>query len=126
MPLLLCIDDEAFIRRAVTRMFHGEAHAVGSVSEALEILGEWRYDVGLLDARLGAEDGIALLPLLRRAAPQTNWVVFSMATNSTDRMRALAAGAVAYVDKIHIDRIDELVMEFRSHRSDAPRREAMH
>jgi DNA-binding NtrC family response regulator len=126
MPLLLCIDDEAYIRRAVTRMFQGRAHAVASVAEAMDFFDDWTYEVGLVDANLGSEDGIALLPLLRRLAPGTRWVVFSISTNSCDRMRALANGAVAYIDKIHIDRLEELVEDFRCLRPDSLRREAAH
>ena len=90
-------------------MCKGRAHAVASVPEALLMLDRYTYDVGLLDVRLGAIDGIAFLPRLIEASPKTRWVVLTIEPRDSDMVRAIGAGAAAYMSKHVIDRIDHIV-----------------
>ncbi len=53
----------------------------------------------LMDRQLDGRDGIDLLPLLRAERPDLRTVLLSAALPEPDRLRALAAGAYAAVEK---------------------------
>src|SRR4051812_28582480 len=77
---LLLVDDEASLRRTVRVALESMGHQVADAAtgeQAREQLGRGRFDLTFLDLRLGREQGLDLLPLLRQDAPQTGVVVIT-------------------------------------------------
>ena len=67
--------------------------------EAVALAGELRPDLVLLDLAMPRMDGLQALPLIRDAAPDARVVVLSGFDENTLADKALAAGAVRYVEK---------------------------
>ncbi|MDQ3708685.1 MAG: response regulator [Actinomycetota bacterium] len=65
--------------------------------EAVDLAGQLRPDVVVLDNQMPHLDGIAAIPMIRGVAPTTRIVVFSACESV--QAAALEAGACAYVDK---------------------------
>lgn len=113
---VLVVDDHASIRTGISRLIDGEAPrmcAVGCVAtadEALESVERLQPDVVVLDVNLAGEDGLVLIPALRRLAPCRVVVLTSLSDPAVERM-ALALGACAHVHKtapaqVLLDRIE--------------------
>ncbi len=83
----------------------------GCIDEALSIAEDEQPDAILIDANLNGADGIAALPALRSLAPNTALIVFTGAMSGSARSRSLQLGADAYISKLHVGRIRELVRE---------------
>jgi two-component system, NarL family, nitrate/nitrite response regulator NarL len=92
---VLVVDDHASIRTGIRRLIDGEAPrlcTVGCVATADEA------DVVVLDVNLGGEDGLVLIPAMRRLAPCEVVVLTSLSDPAVERM-ARALGATAHVHK---------------------------
>lgn len=74
----------------------GEA---GDGAEAIDRAGEQLPDLVVLDLSMPILDGLEALPFIRQAAPDAQVVVLSGFSASKMEERALAAGAVAYLEK---------------------------
>ena len=69
---ILVIDDEVSLRRTLRTTLESMGHTVAeaaSSDQALRQLQKQRFDLAVLDLRLGREAGLDLLPELLRAAP---------------------------------------------------------
>ena len=70
---VMVVDDHAVLRLGLERLIESEAPRLAcvggaaSADEALLRVHEWRPDVVVLDVDLGGDDGLMLIPLLRRA-----------------------------------------------------------
>lgn len=110
-------DDQAAFRNVVMIVLQldPELDLVGEAvngEEAVELARDLQPDILLLDIAMPVMDGLEALPLIREAAPQTLVVMLTGVANDTIRERALAAGAVAFIEKgTDVDRIAELVKE---------------
>lgn len=105
MPLnLLIVDDHLIIRRGLARILQEDAR-VGLVSEAadapaaLRALRQERYDAMVLDVALGERDGLDVLKTVRADHPALGVVMLSVYPESQFAVRALRAGAHAYLNK---------------------------
>src|SRR5581483_9655912 len=100
--LVLVIDDEANIRKttsvALESMGHETAEAADSAS-AIKELERAHFDVALLDLKLGAENGLELLPKLMKVNPNLDVVVFTARASIENAVEAMRAGAVDYIPK---------------------------
>ena len=76
-----------------------DAAAAAGPAEASELAGRGRYDLYILDTKLGGRSGIELCRELRATSPATPVVFYSAAAYETDREEAMRAGACAYVAK---------------------------
>lgn len=65
------------------------------------VVAEAGPDVVVLELCLPTLDGLAAIPLIRRAAPDCRIVVFSILPDPYTLLDVLARGADAYVDKGH-------------------------
>jgi CheY-like chemotaxis protein len=102
MTAVLVVDDDQMFARAVggdLRYQGFEVEVVHTVAAALESVSKQRFDVLLTDLRLGAQDGIDLLGLLREASPQTRAVLMSGFATARDYQRAVELGAVRVLCK---------------------------
>jgi DNA-binding NarL/FixJ family response regulator len=108
---VLLIDDNPLFLRILARFLadygEGAVQVVGSVvggRGALAMAGELRPDVVLLDLRMPDVSGLELLPRLRSLLPTARLVAVSLMDPDSSRPAALAAGADAFVEKMHLER----------------------
>lgn len=99
---VLIVDDEPTIRRA-TRMV-AEAHGfavdeAGTPDQALAHVQRRRFDVVLLDLRLGAASGLDLLPQLLAVRPDAAVIVVTAYAAVDTAVEAMRRGAVDYLPK---------------------------
>ncbi|HXD07585.1 MAG TPA: response regulator transcription factor [Burkholderiaceae bacterium] len=101
---VLVVDDHASIRAGIAGLIDLESpcmHCVGSAATAREALlrtQELLPDVIVLDVDLAGEDGLALIPALRRSA-HCEVVVFTCLTDPQINVRARRLGAHACISK---------------------------
>lgn len=101
---ILIADDHAIVRAGLRRILELEFPdvVVGGVATSAELLAkakETRWDVVILDVALGTENGLNVLPVLKEAYPNLPVIVLSMHGERQFAVRALAAGASAYLTK---------------------------
>jgi len=104
MIRLLLVDDHAVVRRALRERLQlepdlqvvGEA---GTGREAIDLAVSMVPDVVLMDIEMPDIDGIQATAELRRTRPQCGVVILSIHDDIPTRVRARAAGAVAFVVK---------------------------
>lgn len=114
---ILLIDDHAVLRAGLRLLLDaqpglrviGEA---GDAQQALELAAELKPDLILLDLTLPRMNGIAALPLLRKAAPLAKVLVLTMHDDEGYLSQAFRAGAAGYVLKRAAD--DELIAAVRA------------
>ncbi len=106
------VDDSAFIRKALGRLFEGEprVRVVGAASsgeELCEHLNEWRPDVVTLDLSMPGMGGLATLERVRE---WRNVPVIVLSTHSSkdapQTIEALHRGAVDFIDKQQYSLVD--------------------
>ncbi len=99
---ILVIDDEANIRKTVRMYLKSNGHActvAGSLEEALQCSRKDRFDVALLDLRLGAENGLDLISTLLGDNPELKIVVMTAYSSVDTAVSAMKLGAFDYIGK---------------------------
>lgn len=104
MIRLLLVDDQPAVLRGLRVRFHLEPdlQVVGEAStgrEALTMARTLMPDVVLLDIEMPGMDGIEVTTALHTVVPQSAVVILSIHTDRQTRVRAQAAGAIAFVEK---------------------------
>jgi DNA-binding NarL/FixJ family response regulator len=104
MIRVLLVDDQPTVRRGLLMLLHLEPdiQIVGEASigrEALRLALSLAPDVVLMDVEMPGMDGIEATAALRLAISQSAVVILSIHTDRQTRLRAQAAGAVAFVEK---------------------------
>ena len=106
-PLTIMIIDDHVVIRSGLRMLieHDQRMQVvaqaGSRIEALERAASTRPDVIVLDLLLGDDDGLAFLPELCQASPNSRVLVLTGVQNPDAHRRAIRRGAMGIVLKEH-------------------------
>ncbi|HRQ56740.1 MAG TPA: response regulator transcription factor [Azoarcus taiwanensis] len=101
---LLVVDDHMIIRRGLIQIL-SECEGIGPFREAgdgptaIHLMREEPADVVLLDVALGERDGLDVLKTLRAEFPSTGVVMLSVYPESQFAVRAIRAGAGAYLNK---------------------------
>ncbi|MBU5637831.1 chemotaxis response regulator protein-glutamate methylesterase [Geomonas sp. Red69] len=102
---VLVVDDSAFVRRAILRMFEKspDIEVVGVAANgesAVELARSLRPDVITLDVQMPVLDGLSALELIMKECPAPV-IMFSCLTGkgAEKTMKALDIGAVDFVDK---------------------------
>jgi two-component system nitrate/nitrite response regulator NarL len=100
---MLTVDDHPSVRRLLTVLAEqderfGTVTAAGHAAEALQHAADDQPDVIVLDANLGRDNGLTILPALRSAAPGAVIAIYSSAPFA-DAASSRAAGADGYVEK---------------------------
>jgi FixJ family two-component response regulator len=109
-PVISVVDDDASFRRATARLIHSLGHAVESFDSAEAFLGSGRVeDTACLvsDVRMPGIDGIELQKRLRQQGCRLPIIFITAHPDTSTRSRALALGAVGFLDKPFRD--DELI-----------------
>ena len=101
-PLVLVVDDDPSVRKALQRLFRSAAYPVETFASAAEFLA---YDVPagaaclVLDIRMPGISGLDLQQQLAATRPELPIVVITGHADAETRQRALAGGAVAVLYK---------------------------
>ena len=99
----MLIDDHRFVRNGLRTMLESAGLEVvgeaGSGREGVRVAGELQPDVILLDVGLPDRSGLEVVADLVARAPDARVVMMSASGRSEDVVRALGAGAVAYLLK---------------------------
>ncbi len=99
---VLVVDDDKLICWALEKEIAGlrlAPHAVETGADALSELSTQPYDLLFLDIHLPDSDGNALLPEIERISPDTKVIVMSCDACEGNRRRALAGGALQFLEK---------------------------
>lgn len=101
---ILLVDDHAIVRQGVRQLLvnHGVAREVveaDSGSQAFASLDGEPFDVVLLDISLPDMNGVEVLKRVKRRAPRTPVMMFSMYREDQYAVRSLKAGAAGYLSK---------------------------
>ena len=100
---VLCVEDDAdtcALLRIILERLDCEVTCASTPAEGLRLARSRAFDLYLLDQWLGADGtGVGLCAQIRQFDAQTPIVFFSGMAHESDRERALAAGAQAYLVK---------------------------
>lgn len=102
---VLVVDDSAFVRRAIIRMFDG--HPLISIIDvaadgamAIDLIKQQRPDVVTLDVQMPVLDGLSALERIMRECPTPVIMLSSLTGKGGDQtLKALELGAVDFIDK---------------------------
>jgi CheY-like chemotaxis protein len=113
---VLLADDVADLRQLLRRVLERTGRFVvvaeaANGAEAVELSADLRPDLVVLDLAMPVMDGLAALPAIREASPDTRVVILSGYPQSEMGAAAIAGGAVGYLQKgLSITRLaDELL-----------------
>ena len=108
---ILIVDDEALVRFSLRERLTADDYDVleaGLASEALERLSTTEIDLVLLDLKLPDSDGLTTLKRVKELASDTEVIMISTTTDTTDAIEAMKSGAYHYINKPF--NLDEVVM----------------
>ncbi len=101
-PLILHVDDDPDVRLLMAGSLQELGYTVltaGTVSEALQLGKEMRFDLCILDVRLPDGTGIELCQQLRGLQPETPIVYYSAYADDDSQQAALSVCGDAYLRK---------------------------
>ena len=101
-PRVLLVDDEQSIRDASTRILLAEGYQVRSAADgeaALEVAGEMRPDLVLLDLKMPGLGGLAVLDDLNQLVPEAVKVIVTAYATVSTVMEAMRHGASDFLPK---------------------------
>lgn len=102
---VLVVDDSAFVRRAIIRMFENspEISIIDVASDgamAIELIKKQRPDVVTLDVQMPVLDGLSALEIIMQECPVPVVMLSSLTGRGGEKtLRALELGAVDFIDK---------------------------
>jgi NtrC-family two-component system response regulator AlgB len=99
---VLVVDDELNIRKTLSLCLETEGHTVTAVSNFQDALAEasrQSFDLAFVDLRLGAEDGLDLIPTLLAATPWLKIIVITAFASVDTAVEAMRRGATDYIPK---------------------------
>ena len=100
---ILIVDDHPLTREALAGLLAQNGFDVigqaASGEEAIAAAAELKPDLILLDLSMPEMDGLAALPLLRQASPETEVVVLTASEDEANLLGAIRAGAAGYLLK---------------------------
>jgi DNA-binding NtrC family response regulator len=103
---LLLVDDDRHLLESMSLWLREQGYAVdtaGNVTEAQRALGREKYDLALVDVRLGEEDGFQVLAHAREHRPETAVILLTGYGTVETGIDALRAGAFDLLTKPLID-----------------------
>ncbi|MFZ5968810.1 MAG: response regulator [Bacillota bacterium] len=101
---ILVVDDHPLVRKGLISILSLEEDIVGiqegcSVREAVEMLTKETYDIGIIDLRLGKEDGLEIVDQANQKGVRTKFVILTSSMRKEDFQRAQQAGVYGYILK---------------------------
>ncbi|HTA43353.1 MAG TPA: response regulator transcription factor [Bryobacteraceae bacterium] len=106
---VLTVDDHALLRDGIAALINAESDIklVGDASNGREAIEKFRLhrpDVTLMDLQMPALNGIEAIIGIRSEFPNARIIVLTTYTGDVQVLRALKAGARAYILKAHVHR----------------------
>jgi DNA-binding NarL/FixJ family response regulator len=104
---ILTVDDHPLLRKGIAALVNAESDLklvaeASNGEEAIEAFRSNRPDVTLMDLQMPGLDGIAAIGRIREEFPNARIIVLTTYTGDTQVLRALRAGARAYILKGHV------------------------
>jgi len=99
---VLVVDDEESVATTIQAILQLDGHEVVAVTngaEALRILNQRQFDVVLTDLRLTDVDGVEILKVVQRTAPETAAIMLTGYASLESAIAALRSGAYDYLMK---------------------------
>ena len=99
---ILVVDDEQGVREALRQLLEYEGYTIalaGSGSEALDVFGDFKPHLVLLDVKMAGMDGLQALARLREADPQALVVMISGHGTIATAVEATQLGAHDFLEK---------------------------
>ena len=99
---ILVVDDEIAISRTLTLMLGRAGYQVVSardIDTARQLLNERSIDLVLVDLRLGEENGLDLIRLIKQSYPEVESILLTAYGSIENTVEAMQAGAGDYVTK---------------------------
>lgn len=101
---ILIVDDHVVVRDGVKKILAEQHDAItfgeaGTVTEALRLVREQDWDVGVFDLSLGDRSGLEALKELKQIRPRLPVLILSMHSEEQYARRAFKAGARGYITK---------------------------
>ena len=105
---ILTVDDHALLRRGIAALVNAEPDMelvaeAASGAEAIQQFKKCRPDVTLMDLQMVGTSGIEAIISIRTDFPNARIIVLTTYLNEMQVVRAMKAGARAYVLKGHVD-----------------------
>jgi DNA-binding NarL/FixJ family response regulator len=104
---ILTVDDHPLLRKGIAALVNAEADMkliaeAANGEEAIEAFRSHRPDVTLMDLQMPAVDGLEAIGRIRDEFPDARIIVLTTYTGDAQVLRALRAGARAYILKGHV------------------------
>lgn len=99
---ILIVDDEANIRKTLAACLESRGHRVTAVSNVRDGQAQVErqvFDMAFVDLRLGADNGMDLIPTLLNASPWLKVVVITAYASVETAVEAMRRGAADYIPK---------------------------
>ena len=99
---ILIVDDEINIRKALAMSLEADGHSVVAVSNAQDAVAETArrsFDLAFVDLRLGATDGLDLVPELLAQSPWIRVVIITAHGSIDSAVETMQRGAADYLTK---------------------------
>jgi DNA-binding NarL/FixJ family response regulator len=114
---ILTVDDHPVLRKGLAALVNAEPDLkliaeASNGKEAIEAFRSHQPDITLMDIQMPGLDGIQAIESIRNEFPDARIIVLTTYTGDTQVVRALKAGARAYVLKGHV--LDELLDTIRA------------
>jgi len=96
------VDDEPIVRKTIREYLEDLGHKVKEATDgitALQLIEDNNFDLALIDIRMPAMDGFALLKEIRKIDPELSVVMISAYGNMESIIQSLRAGAVDFLTK---------------------------
>ena len=114
---ILTVDDHPVLRKGLAALVNAEPDLkliaeASNGKEAIEAFRSYQPDITLMDIQMPGLDGIEAINAIRTEFPEAKIIVLTTYTGDVQVVRALKAGARAYVLKGHV--LDELLDTIRA------------
>src|SRR5262249_15574177 len=99
---ILIVDDELNIRKTLRVALESMRHQVEEavvIADAVKAIERQRFDLALVDLRLGGDSGLDLLQEVTRRAPRTAVVIITAHGTIDTAVEAMRLGAFDYLPK---------------------------
>lgn len=127
MKKILLVDDHDVVRDGVKKILDEQMGPItfgeaGNVSEALAMVREDKWDIGIVDLSLGDRGGLEFLKEIRQFRRRPPVLILSMHSEEQYARRAFKAGAAGYItkDSPRADLVDAVLRVMRGGRYVSP------